>query len=216
MDPVIIGGATLYHGDCMEMYRSLPEAGILITDPPYGLGQKLSGGSWGATVDHKEVLEWDSYAPQLSIIHWIERYKLSCIWGGNYFSLPPSRGWLIWSKVNAVPTAADCEMAWTSRDKNTKQYRAPVEPHHHNHPTEKPLGLMAWCISQMGGTETIIDPYMGSGTTGVAAIQQGRKFVGVERNKLYFDIACDRIERAVSQGQLFAPVPVKQEQESLL
>jgi site-specific DNA-methyltransferase (adenine-specific)/modification methylase len=214
--PVIIGDAELWLGDCMDMWNDLPGDAILITDPPYGLGKKLSGGSWGATAEHKEVLEWDAFAPQSMVTHLTAKYPISVVWGGNYFLLPPSRGWLIWDKANAVPTAADCEMAWTSLDKNTKRYRAPVEPHKYGHPTEKPLGLMAWCIEQIGGTRIIFDPFMGSGTTGVAAIQLGRKFIGIERDERYFEIACRRIEQAVAQGQLFAPEPVKQVQESFL
>jgi DNA modification methylase len=215
MKPVIIGDAALYCGDCTPLIDVVPASAILITDPPYGLGTKLSGGSWGATKDHKNVLQWDEFAPQDIVAKLVERHATSVIWGGNYFALTPSRGWLIWDKANAVPTAADCEMAWTSLDKNTKRYRAPVEPHNYGHPTQKPLGLMAWCIEQIGGAGTVFDPFMGSGTTGVAAIQLGRKFIGIERDERYFEIACRRIEQAVAQGQLFSPAPVKQEQEVL-
>jgi site-specific DNA-methyltransferase (adenine-specific)/modification methylase len=213
---VEIGSATLYLGDCMDILPTLPKVVAVITDPPYGLGAKLSGGSWGATADHKNVLVWDEFAPQEIIQGLVDRHLICVIWGGNYFTLPPSRGWLIWDKANAVPTAADCEMAWTSLDRNTKRYRAPVEPHKYGHPTEKPLGLMAWCIKQIGNPETILDPFMGSGTTGVAAIQLGRKFIGIEREPKYFDIACQRIEQAVAQGQLFEPEQTKQVQEQLI
>ncbi len=85
-----------------------------------------------------------------------------------------------------------------------------------HHPTEKPLGVMLWCIEQAGNPETILDPFMGSGTTGVAAIQLGRSFIGIEREPKYFDIACQRIEQALAQGKLFAAEPVKQVQESFL
>ena len=84
-----------------------------------------------------------------------------------------------------------------------------------NHPTQKPLPLMLWCIGFTKG-KTILDPFMGSGTTGVAAIQMGRKFIGIEREPNYFDIACQRIEQAAAQGQMFAPEPVKQVQEALI
>jgi len=75
---------------------------------------------------------------------------------------------------------------------------------------------MHWCVEQAGEVQTILDPFMGSGTTGVAAIQLGRKFIGIEREERYFDIACERIAAAVGQGKLFAPEPVKQEQGALL
>lgn len=84
------------------------------------------------------------------------------------------------------------------------------------HPTQKPIRLMAWCIQQLGRPQTILDPFMGSGTTGVAAIQMGHKFTGIEREAKYFDIACKRIEQAYAQGQLFEPVQPKQEQVSLI
>ena len=83
------------------------------------------------------------------------------------------------------------------------------------HPTQKPLNLMRWCIDVAGDAETILDPFMGSGTTGVAAIQLGRKFIGIEREPKYFDIACQRIEQAVAQGQLFEPEHPKQVQEQM-
>ena len=199
-----IGNATLYLGDCREILPTLPKIDAVITDPPYGLGAKLSGGSWGATKDHKEVLVWDSEAPEAIVQYLIDNNQTCVIWGGNYFSLRPSRGWLIWDKANAVPTAADCEMAWTSVDRNTKRYRAPVEPHTSGHPTEKPLGLMIWCVKQMGDHQMVLDPFMGSGTTGVACMNLGRSFIGIEREPKYFDIACRRIEDAQRQGRLIA------------
>ncbi len=215
IEKVVIGDAELYCADCMDVLPTLPKVDAVITDPPYGLGAKLSGGSWGATKDSKEVLAWDNSPPQAIVGGLLDLSSVCVIWGGNYFTLPPSRGWLVWDKANAVPTAADCEMAWTSVDRNTKRFRAPVEPHLSGHPTEKPLGLMAWCIQQMGEQEMILDPFMGSGTTGVAAIQLGRKFIGIEREPKYFDIACKRIEQAVAQGRLFVDEQPKAEQIGL-
>jgi site-specific DNA-methyltransferase (adenine-specific)/modification methylase len=83
------------------------------------------------------------------------------------------------------------------------------------HPTMKPLAVMLWSIEKSGNAETILDPFMGSGTTGVAAIQMGRKFIGIEREPKYFDIACNRIEQAVAQPQLFETEPVKHIQEDM-
>ena len=83
------------------------------------------------------------------------------------------------------------------------------------HPTQKPIALMQWCLGFVPKAQTILDPFMGSGTTGVAAIQLGRKFIGIEREERYFDIACKRIEQSVSQGQLFEPEPIKQTQEAM-
>jgi site-specific DNA-methyltransferase (adenine-specific)/modification methylase len=83
------------------------------------------------------------------------------------------------------------------------------------HPTQKPLEVMKWVIDLCPKADSIIDPFMGSGTTGVAAIQMGKRFIGIEREPKYFEIACKRLEQAVSQPQLFEPEPVKQIQEAM-
>ena len=110
---------------------------------------------------------------------------------------------------------ADCEIAWTSRDANTKRISLPVGRVLNGHPSEKPLRLMEWTIETVKATGTVFDPFMGSGTTGVAALNAGLEFIGVEREPKYFDIACQRIENAQRQVSLFEPTPVKQEQIGL-
>lgn len=217
MNPVQIGDATLYLADCGDILPSITKADACVTDPPYGLGKKLSGGSWGATKHHKEVLQWDKITPAEIVLKLAKDYDQIVIWGGNYFDLPPSRQWLVWSKVNNVPSAADCELAYTRNDGNIRRFQSPVESHFHCHPTEKPLSLMLWSLKFVSeDAQTILDPFMGSGTTGVAAIQLGRKFIGIEREPKYFDIACKRIEQAVAQGQLFQPAITQPQQEPLL
>ena len=204
MRPLHIGNATLYLGDCVDILPSIPKADACVTDPPYGLGKKLSGGSWGATKHHKEVLEWDKINPNEIVLQLAKDFDQIVIWGGNYFALPPSRQWLVWSKVNNVPSAADCELAYTRNDGNIRRFQSPVEPHTSGHPTEKPLALMRWSLGFISkDAKTILDPFMGSGTTGVAAVQMGRKFIGIEREPKYFDIACKRIEDAQRMGDMF-------------
>lgn len=110
---------------------------------------------------------------------------------------------------------ASVELCWTNLDMNSKHFNHPVNGWHRDHPTQKPLDLMRWCLSFIPKARVICDPFMGSGTSGVAAIMDGRKFVGIEAEPKYFDAACRRIEQAVAQGQLFAPEPVKQEQGGL-
>jgi DNA modification methylase len=97
---------------------------------------------------------------------------------------------------------ADCELAWTNLDKPSKRFSWPVGVHEYGHPTEKPLALMEWCVAKTDGG--VIDPYMGSGTTGVACANLGRAFIGIEREPKYFDIACERISAAYAQQRLFA------------
>jgi len=203
-NPVIIGNATLYHGDCLTILPTLPKVDAIITDPPYGLGDRMQGGTWGACPKYREMRQWDQVAEQ----QWIDALLVlsvpSVIWGGNNFFVPPSRCWLIWAKQNAVPTMGDFEMAWTNLDRPSKRFVHPVGFHENGHPTEKPTPLMRWCLEQAGMPQTTLDPFMGSGTTGVACMQLGRKFIGIEIERKYFDIACERIENAQRQQRMFA------------
>lgn len=202
-----IGRATLYLGDCRDILPALPKVDAVVTDPPYGLGNKMQGGTWGAKEGFKEMLDWDAEAPALATLLDIVGLSARCVmWGGNYYGLPPSRAWLVWDKANAVPTMADVELAWTNLDRPAKRFNGLVGRVEFGHPTQKPLDLMKWTIAQVehtGPANTILDPFMGSGTTGVAAVQMGRDFIGIEREPKYFDIACRRIEQAQKQGDLF-------------
>jgi hypothetical protein len=209
-----IGNATLYLGDCMNILPTLPNVDAVITDPPYGLGEKLQGGSWGKKYEGDDI-DWDANAGNLSRFPNVP----TIAWGGNYLKVAPSRCWLVWFKRDAVKTMADCELAWTNFDANSRVFDwtiAATNAERVGHPTQKPLALMKWCIEQCkNNPKTILDPFMGSGTTGVAAIQMGRKFIGIEREPKYFDIACKRIQQAVDQPQLFQNEPVKQIQEAM-
>lgn len=201
----------------MDILPTLPKVDAVITDPPYGLGKRMQGGTWAAQDHNRGFLKWDLEAKQ----EWVDSILAlgvdSIIWGGNYFSVPATRCWLIWNKVNAVPTMADLEMAWTNIDKPAKRFDHPVGRVEFGHPTQKPLPLMSWCVEQLkGNPQTILDPFMGSGTTGVAAVQMGRKFIGIEREPKYFDIACKRIEDAQRQVDFFVEPPKRMEQEALL
>lgn len=142
------------------------------------------------------------------------------MWGGNYFDLPPSQCFLVWDKVQPQNfSLAMCEQAWTNKKGPAKLYRQSVLSYRKEHPTQKPVDLMKWCIEQVAvpPNGTILDAFMGSGTTGVACAQLGRKFIGIEIERKYFDIACERIEAAYSQGQLFeAPAPTPPEQRTML
>jgi site-specific DNA-methyltransferase (adenine-specific) len=217
-ETVTIGGATLYRGDCMEVLPTLGKFDAVITDPPYGIGKINQGG--GRPEHFKETLGWDLSTPEKSLLDWcISKGEASIVWGGNYFELPPSRCWLSWVKPDAVPSMANMELAWSNLNQNAKHVVcsiAQTNPERVAHPTQKPLKVMLFTIEQAGNPQTILDPFMGSGTTGVAAIQLGRTFTGIEREAKYFDIACKRIEQAYAQGQLFEPVRPKQIQDALI
>ena len=201
-DVVHIGDATLYHGDCLEILPTLEKVDAVVTDPPYGLGNKMQGGTWGSKQKYADLRDWDQASPQNIVNNLIGMSVPMILWGGNYFSVPPSRCWLSWSKNNAMPTMAGMELAWTNFDKPAKELRLAVGQHKEGHPTEKPLRLFEWCVNFVNGL--ILDPFMGSGTTGVACANLGRKFIGIEIEHKYFDIACERIDAAYAQRRLFA------------
>ena len=216
MKPVIIGNATLYCADCRDVFPLLPKVDAVITDPPYGLGERMKGGTWGAKPEFKEMVVWDASAPDVAFLEQLVALSpITVFWGGNYYGLHPTRCWLVWDKQNAVPTMADCEIAWTSLDANTKRLSLPVGRVLNGHPSEKPLRLMEWTIQTVKAHGLILDPFMGSGTTGVAALSSGCSFIGIERDQKYFDIACQRIENALRQESLFSHDPIKQEQIGL-
>jgi len=124
------------------------------------------------------------------------------IWGGNYFPLPPSRCWLVWNKPERGFSLAEAELAWTSFDAVVRVFDGNRSEPDRVHPTQKTVALMRWCVAKTTGD--ILDPFMGSGTTGVACMNLGRKFIGIEIEPKYFDIACERIENAQRQGRLIA------------
>ena len=199
----VIGAATLYLGDCRDVLPTIGAVDAVVTDPPYGLGKRMQGGTWGAAAKYADMRVWDELAPADVVATLLALEKPSIVWGGNYFPVPESRCWLSWDKQNSVPTMADFELAWTNFDRPSKRKSLPVGVHEWGHPTEKPLRLMEWCLTFIPDAQTILDPFMGSGTTGVAAVQMGRKFIGIERDEGYFEIACRRIEQAQRQADLF-------------
>lgn len=213
MNPVVIGDATLYLGDCMEVLPTLGKVDAVITDPPYGIGFAAQPTKWQRLAGKKAEAWDDAVAPDMDALRALGDVQI--IWGGNYYDLPPTRGWLSWFKPDAPPSMANFELAWTNQDRNARQLSVSIgatNAERVGHPTQKPLALMRWTIEQAGPVQSIADFFMGSGTTGVAAVQMGRSFIGIEREPKYFDIACRRIEQAYAQGQLFAPVQPKPEQ----
>lgn len=143
-------------------------------------------------------------------------FPVVLIWGANYFAnnLPPSSRWFIWDKRNGIASndQADCEMAWTNqrgvarlRTRYWNGAHARERDESRTHPNQKPIELMKWCMDllEIPKGATVFDPYMGSGTTGVACMQTGRNFIGCEIDERYFKIAQKRIEDAAAQLHLF-------------
>lgn len=229
-----IGNATLYLGDCREILPALPKVDAVVTDPPYGIGEaagknRTRGSAAGAnkfkgsrnttgvgiaSTDFGAPLEWDNAPPDRDLLQMVlAAGDIQILFGGNYFELPPSSCWLVWDKVNGETDFADCELAWTNMKKAVRLIRwmwngmlqqDMARKEVREHPTQKPVPVMTWAIQQAGCPPTVLDPFMGSGTTGVAAVQLGSNFIGIEREPKYFDIACRRIEDAQRQGRLVA------------
>jgi site-specific DNA-methyltransferase (adenine-specific) len=205
-EPVVIGSATLYLGDCMEVLPTLPKAQAMVTDPPYGIAHTWKGGKrhgWGNAATQAELRnEWDERPLDADAIRVLmDAAEDHIIWGGNYFPLPPSRCWFVWNKPERGFTLAEAELAWTNKDAVVRVFDGNRSEIGREHPTQKPVALMEWCVTKTKGA--VVDPFMGSGTTGVACANLGRPFVGIEIERSYFDIAVRRIRAAQSQQRLF-------------
>jgi site-specific DNA-methyltransferase (adenine-specific) len=207
-------GITIYHGDCREILPTFPDKyfDLVLTDPPYGIGyeqtqnaQAISGrksyrrGYWKSYPEYGwDVLDKEEVVVKLPSI------GPTIIWGGNYYPLPTPSGWLVWNKVQRG-FMSDGEMAWTNLTDKLKIYdltRSDAYINHGEpklHPTQKPGALIRWCIGLSKSATSILDPFMGSGTTLVAAKQLGRKAVGIEIEEKYCEIAVKRL----AQMELF-------------
>ena len=206
-----IGNATLYCGDCAVIAPTLGRFDLLLTDPPYGISADRCRGSerFGWVNYGEGVKSWDEAPPDGALIRsLVSLAGKSILWGGNYFAdnLPATMGWLVWDKGQRNFSLADCELAWTSMNVAARVMtyaRAMALKDGKEHPTQKPIAVMKWCVKMAGEAQTVFDPFMGSGTTGIACHQMGKTFTGIEREPKYFDIACRRIEDAQRQNDMF-------------
>lgn len=205
----------IYQGDCLEILKSLPTGSVdvVVTDPPYGVGRDegFEGfGGFGKPIARRQFDGgWDKERPGAEYFAEILRVgKTALIFGGNYFAdlLPVGGHWIVWDKKQTMPTFGDCELVWTNvKRKSVKWIQREWngllgKEQRREHPTQKPLSIMNWLISnytQPGAT--ILDPFMGSGTTGVAAVKMGRNFIGIEIDEGYYKIAEKRIAEAQMQ-----------------
>lgn len=187
-----IGRATLYLGDCRDVLPTLGKVDLVCTDPPYGIGIASN-----PVRQAHEKLDWDAVTPTAELIaQCIASADHAIIWGGNYFGLPPAQCFLVWDKMQPEEfSLAMCEQAWTNIKRPAKLFRKSVLSYEKHHPTQKPVALMEWCL-RWAEAETVLDPFMGSGTTGVAALKLGKSFIGIEREPTYFETAVRRLREA--------------------
>ena len=206
---VEIGNATLYLGDCVEILPTLINVDAVITDPPYGLKRFEKGFGTTRFKGHgaeSKGIEWDKKPPKEFFDMLLNVAPQSIIWGSNNFELPTSEYFLVWDKQQTVDNFASAELAFTNIKVPAKVFRYGIHQHNKidkDHPTQKPVSLMEWCISFCKESQIICDPFMGSGTTGVACVNMKKQFIGIEKEQKYFDIACKRIEDAQRQVCLF-------------
>lgn len=224
-----ICGQRLILGDCLKVMPELGRFDAVVTDPPFGIKRDKGFGvvgsaGWGGFYAKREGVKrydgsWDADRPPE------EFFKLSLaiadraiIWGGQFFAdlLPPQGKWLWWDKCQTMPSFGDGEMAWTNLSGD-----APKKFVYSNnglmakekdrvHPTQKPIALMQWCLGFLPDARTILDPFMGSGTTLVACQRMGRSGTGIEMKPDYFEIACRRVDEAARQPDLLIAPPVMQ------
>jgi DNA modification methylase len=214
-----IGDCELWLGDCREILPTLGKVDAVVTDPPYGIGESSKNfASRGklASADRYERSTWDDSTADEAVAAAVALARWSIVFGGNYYNLPPTSCWLVWDKLNGDNDFADCELAWTNLPKAVRRIRflwngcmRRERDIAREHPTQKPIDVLKWCIEHIPKpNDTILDPFMGSGTTGVACVKLGRKFIGIEIEPKYFDIARRRIEEAYKQPDMFVE-PVK-------
>lgn len=204
-------GITIYHGDCRDVLPLLDKASIdlVLTDPPYGINAVVNGKTFGTS----NACRVNTYLPVVGDDKPFDpdpvlRFGPAILWGGNHYSsrLPDATCWLVWDKRDGLHSnpLADCELAWTN-------LRGPARLMSHRwmgmvkdsewgerwHPTQKPLALMSWCLSLVPEARSVLDPFMGSGTTLIAAKNLGRRAIGIEIEERYCEIAARRLAQEV-------------------
>lgn len=208
-------GITIYHGDCADVLASLPNVENVVTDPPYGINASRQRNSAKDGWVYYVGGDWDADRPSPALLRAvIGKGKHVVLWGANYFkdALPAGHKnkWLIWDKGQSEFSLADCEMAWCSWDGAIRRLtypRALALRDGKQHPTQKPVEVMVWCLTQLPNTihatGPVLDPFMGVGSTLVAAKKLNRSAIGIEICEAYCEIAAKRL----SQGALNLEIP---------
>lgn len=200
---------TLYHGDCKDILPHLEPVDLVLTDPPYGIGEAAgankSRGKMAVAKDYGDN-NWDNEPIAQDLIDQLITQP-AIVFGGNYYAMPPSPCWLVWDK-HITRDFADCELAWTNLPGAVRKIDylwngcMKKRPEQRWHPTQKPLDVMKWCIAQADTklkktVATILDPFAGAGTTLRAAKDMNRKSIGIEREQKYCDVIVKRLRQEV-------------------
>lgn len=207
-------GITIYHGDCRAILPGLAKADLVLTDPPYGI-ERFKHGSlrFDKRNEYPNGIPWD-IAPDRNCLDLVmDSAKFSIIWGSNNFELPPSQYFLVWDKYQTVDNFASAEIAFTNKQIPAKVFRYSIHQHNndstHEHPTQKPVQLMKWCLGLVPDANVVLDPFMGSGTTLRAAKDLGRRAIGIEIEERYCEIAARRMEQEVLPLATSNPEPTQ-------
>ena len=200
--------STVYLMDCIEGMKQFPDKifDLAVVDPPYGIGAGKGVGVTRGKENQYTVKDWDSSIPEQA--YWNELFRVSknqIVWGGNYMTdfLKPSRGWIYWQKLMGG-NYADGELAWTSFDRNLKEFTKRSDQGNRFHPTQKPIKLYEWIFANYAEDgNLILDTHLGSQSSRIAANKAGLDFVGFEIDREYFDNGNKRFKNFVSQGVLF-------------
>lgn len=203
----VIGDCTLYLGDCREILPLLPKVDAVVTDPPYGVLSQTGSAATRRSRGNRDagIMAWD-VAPEATVLDDLRACsQWQMFWGGCHLNLPPTFGYLVWDKEIDGLNFGEVEYCWTNSKFAPRifRYRAVGIDGGKQHETQKPIQLMKWCLGFLPKAQTILDPFMGSGTTGVACVKLGRRFIGIEIDEGYFEIACKRIRAAYAQPDLF-------------
>lgn len=229
-------GVTCILGDCLEVLPQIGKVDAVVTDPPYGMRldadfSKMASGKFkglsGGTKYNNIKNDHEDFDPSPLL----EYGKEHIIFGYDYYpdKLPKTGSISVWDKrctESADEVFGSCfELIWFSRKRKKDFLRhrwyglfgtEKEDVKTRVHPTQKPVGVMQWCLTHIPDAKTILDPFMGSGTTGVAAVKLGRRFTGIEIDETYFSIACKRIEQALREPDFFIETPEPATKPALL
>lgn len=214
-------GIRLYLGDSSQVLDHIGRVDAILTDPPFGIGEaagKNKSRSKLAVAQDFGDDDWDDEPISQDLIQkMLDMSKYQAIFGGNFYSLPPTSCWCVWDKENFTSDFADCELCWTNLKKAVRILRLRSagmirdwnEPR--IHPCQKPIKVMRWVLDHLpDDVKTVCDPFMGVATTGLACIHKGLDFIGIEREEKYFDLAVARIQEELNRYPLIEKQQLKQ------